>query len=393
MAQGESRSASQAGLSPDHRPVRRRRVSDGSISQSVELGVRSPGLSPEEPEAQPQQPESEHGDLADPLACADAAQPKRPFEVAGVHGSDVFALLNSSNGAGSTLLACSTADEVEAVHCSLKQQMDTAHYQGDCLLGLAAAMFAVTVSSERPQAQDLVAALRERAADSVVADASQVLAGLRSVLGTLRCKLHSMGASLQHLQRDLPLLLDQWGHTASKAFVCLLAALTAASGRADVMDVGCVLGKPFDELPDNVKLQTILTGRLQQQGAKLVSSGTNKLLVTQRSVKLAGEVTMWTHVWQPLYKAVTTEQRGTGSTDHNSGEPLDVRVWCTQNHTQGDALEDSLFSRKAVLSDCEQYISNLPLLQLSPPQVGLFCFACPGGEGAIVNMLTEQVRA
>ena len=348
----------------------------------------------------PQQPvseseaEAEVEEAADPLAGADAAQPRRPFEVAAVHGSDLFRLLNNhDHGAGSDLLACSTAEEVEVVYSSLKQHMDTAHYQGECLVGLTAAMFSVTLASEQPQAQDLKAALCDQSADRIAADASLVLAAFRSLLGTLRSKLHSMGASLQHMQRELPMLLEQWGHMASKVFVCLLTALTHASGRADMMDVGCVLGKPWDELPDNVKLQMLLMGRLQHQGAKLVTSGTAKLLVTQRSVQLAGDATMWTHVWQPLYKNVTAERRGTGSTDHNSGEPLDVRLWCTQNHTEGDVLEDSLFSRKGVVGDCEQYISNLPSLQLSPPQVGLFCFACPGGEGAIVDMLTEQVRS
>ena len=360
MAQGGARSATEAGLSPNGRPRVRRRTSD-AMQQ----------------------------DNADPLAEADAAPEARPYEVCPVQGVDVLKVVNSafdSTGA----LSCDTADKVVVLQNSIRQQLDVDHYHGG-VAGLIAAVFSIPVTVQHPTMEHLQTALGSAPAAKQAVDNGKTVAALRTLFGTIRSQIFSMGPALQSSQTELPQLLDTWENTVSQLHALVAAAMSVRHNNLGLLDTAIVQAKPYEDQTEDVKLQCVLTSRIRMQKALLINNGATRQLAREMIVELSGGERMHTHVWQPLFTSTEEELKRIGSTSATSGEPLTVKLWCRYNHIEGVKIEDTLFSKESTVNNCEKYISGLPSLQLSPPQLGLFCFGTEGGRGALVDIFAEKV--
>ena len=280
-----------------------------------------------------------------------------------------------------------SAEVVEKVAEALKVQMNPAHYKGQGCVPLVAAMFGYSLQQQEPTMENLVAYLFERSAalPSLKDDAGRIAASLRSVLSTLRDRLNSMGSTVQHLRPELPQLLACWNTDVTRLYAMLMGLLACLSGNQSLLNDAIVLAKPFEDQPDEVKLQTIMLRRLLQQRSMVTELGLTKVLCRQLVKDLGEGRAFQTHVWEVLHY-----QKEDPSGCIKEGKALDLETWVYANQVVGDDLEHQLISKGKRVEECAKYLGMYPPLQLTVAEPHMFSFS-GSGSGVVFNVLTEQV--
>ena len=305
----------------------------------------------------------------------------------------MFSQITAASGSAGSAAECAelrSAEAVVSVAAALKVQMDPAHYRGVGYTGQIAAMFGYELPQAEPTPADLAAFLlgAGQPLKQLKDDAGRVSARLQSLLSTLRDRLHSMGSAVQELRQELPLLLDRWNVSVTLLHVMVLATLSLHSGDCTLVSDSTIRAKPFEQECDDVKLQKVMLGRLQEQGRMVKETGGAYVLCHHLIVDLGNGRKMPTHVWPPLFR---DKLKHTGTSVPESGTHLEVKMWLDCNQAVGDPIEHQLFSSRTRVANCADYIGTYPPLQLSEPNISMFSFA-GAGTGAILNVLTEEVR-